>query len=182
MNQQIEKKVSETDDVVQVLSLGSGNCDTEMRVAEALVKSGCTQFTIRCTDITKPMLERGAALAAQEGLSEHFSFEETDLNSWVPVRTYPVVMANQCLHHVQEWLTVADAARVSSTASRLNSALNFLRLAMTLLCAHNEPTWKCPQNRGKTLRRLLGPKTQLPPRRERTHATNRWSSECGGLR
>lgn len=50
------------------------------------------------------------------------------------------------------WLTDACGRRVSSTASRLNSALNLLRCAMTLLSAHDELTWKCPWNRGRTLR------------------------------
>src|SRR6185437_13942389 len=48
------------------------------------------------------------------------------------------------------WLTDACGRRVRSTASRLNSALNFLRCAMTLLSAHDELTWKCPWNRGRT--------------------------------
>ncbi len=42
------------------------------------------------------------------------------------------------------WLTLAPDCRVRPTASRLNSSLYFLRFAMTLLSAQNEPSLKCP--------------------------------------
>src|SRR6185437_2875323 len=62
------------------------------------------------------------------------------------------------------WLTDACGRRVRSTASRLNSALNFLRCAMTLLSAHDELTWKCPWNRGRT-HLTTTPWRRTPPHR-----------------
>jgi hypothetical protein len=44
-------------------SLGCGNCDTEVRVARALVDGGYSQFTIECVDINKTMLDRGVAVS-----------------------------------------------------------------------------------------------------------------------
>ncbi|GLQ48019.1 hypothetical protein GCM10007862_30700 [Dyella lipolytica] len=82
------------------VSVGSGNCDTEVRVAGLLQKAGLTRFTIECLDMNPHMLQRGREMAAREGLSEHLAFVEGDFNKWEASQRYTAIMANQSLHHV----------------------------------------------------------------------------------
>lgn len=82
------------------LSLGAGNCDTEIRVARMMRDAGTTHFVIECLDLNPRMLDRGRASAEREGLSAHIAPVEGDFNRWRPARRYDGIMANQCLHHV----------------------------------------------------------------------------------
>lgn len=84
------------------VSIGAGNCDTEVEVARMLRSAGATNFTIECLDINEDMLNRGRALATKQGLSEHFLFAGLDLNCWRPKGHYDAVIANQSLHHILE--------------------------------------------------------------------------------
>jgi SAM-dependent methyltransferase len=81
-------------------SLGSGNCDTEVRLARLLLERGLRRFRIDCIDVNAQMLERGRALAADEGCADYIAFVEGDLNDWRPEHTYQGIFANQSLHHV----------------------------------------------------------------------------------
>lgn len=84
------------------LSVGAGNCDTEVRVAKLLRDAGLSGFTIACMDINEAMLQRGQELARAEGVAEHIRPLAIDFNRWdSPVR-YDGIMANQSLHHVVE--------------------------------------------------------------------------------
>lgn len=87
---------------VRVLSIGAGNCDTEIRVAQLLAAQEGLDWHITCLDLVPEMLERGRALAAEAGLIERFDFVSADFNRWAPETRFDVVMANQCLHHVVE--------------------------------------------------------------------------------
>lgn len=82
------------------LSIGSGNCDTEVRVAKLLLERGMVDFSIECMDISTVMLQRGRELAAREGVERHLAFSEGDFNLWRSQRKYDGIMANQSLHHV----------------------------------------------------------------------------------
>lgn len=84
------------------LSIGAGNCDTEVRVAILLKECGLTGFVIECMDINPAMLERGRQLAQAEGVEQHIRYRFGDFNDWRPEATYAGVMANQSLHHVVE--------------------------------------------------------------------------------
>lgn len=92
-----------------VISIGSGNCDTEVRVATALRAAGLAQFTIECLDLTEAMLARGRELAQAAGLAAHLRFTRADFNAWRAAGRYDVVMANQSLHHVVELEHLFDA-------------------------------------------------------------------------
>lgn len=87
---------------VSIASLGSGNCDTEVRLAAALRGAGLSAFHIDCFELSSEMLERGQVLARDGGVSGHLDFHTADINDWVPSRSYAVVVANQILHHVIE--------------------------------------------------------------------------------
>ncbi|MGH8041411.1 MAG: class I SAM-dependent methyltransferase [Rudaea sp.] len=81
-------------------SLGSGNCDLEVRLACALKQAGLQDFLIECIDINTAMLERGSALAREHGVSALIVPTIGDFNSWRPTHRYAAVIANHSLHHV----------------------------------------------------------------------------------
>ena len=81
-------------------SIGAGNCDTEVRVAQRLLALGLDDFTIECLDLSAEMLQRGRVLADAAGVAHCLRFTVADLNDWQPVRLYCGIMANQSLHHI----------------------------------------------------------------------------------
>lgn len=85
-----------------ILSIGAGNCDTEVEVANLLVKQSITNFSFSCLDINPYMLQRGEILAKESGLISKFNFIETDINSWKINNKYHIIIANQSLHHFVE--------------------------------------------------------------------------------
>ncbi len=95
------------------LSIGSGNCDTEIRVARMLREYGVKRFTIECLDVNPAMLLRGHAQAAEAGFAGFFRFTEADFNHWRADRQYTAVVANQALHHVVALETLFDEVKRS---------------------------------------------------------------------
>lgn len=93
------------------LSIGAGNCDTEVRVAQLLRAQGLKDFTFECLELSTAMLERGRQLAQAEGLGGHFLFTAADFNRWRPKQRYDGIMASQSLHHVQALEHLFDAVR-----------------------------------------------------------------------
>lgn len=90
-------------DTVRILSIGAGNCDTEVRVGRLLSGQGMRNWTMTCLDLVPEMLQRGKADAADSGLSDFFRFVVADFNQLSRESgEFDVVMANQCLHHVVE--------------------------------------------------------------------------------
>ncbi len=91
------------------VSVGAGNCDTEVRLAAALVAEGCDDFTIECLDINQAMLARGQASANAAGVGSQVVPVQVDINRWRPRGPYDVVLANQSLHYVLELERLFDA-------------------------------------------------------------------------
>ena len=83
------------------VSIGSGNCDTEIRIAKSLLDKGISGFEFECIDLNQQMLDRGRDLAIAEGVIDNISFTLADLNNWKSDKEYTCVIANQSLHHIQ---------------------------------------------------------------------------------
>lgn len=83
-----------------IISLGAGNCDTEVRLARALLDRGRSDFVIECLDLNDAMLDRGRTLAAEQGVGAHIKPVRGDFNEWQPGKSYDCIIANQSLHHV----------------------------------------------------------------------------------
>ena len=98
-------------EVPRFVSIGAGNCDTEVRVAKLLQARGLRRFVIECLDMNPHMLQRGRELAASEGVSEHIQICRGDFNEWQPAHGYCAVMANQSLHHVLNLEGLFDAVK-----------------------------------------------------------------------
>lgn len=84
------------------ISLGAGNCDTEVRVARRLRDRGIDNFVLECLDINPHMLERGRAMARAADVEQQVLPMLGDFNTWRPDAPYDAVLANQSLHHVVE--------------------------------------------------------------------------------
>lgn len=93
------------------ISIGSGNCDMEVRLAKTLKARGHGDFVIECLDINLTMLERGQELAKREGVEGMIAPLRGDFNLWRPQHAYGVVIANQSLHHVVELEHLFDAVK-----------------------------------------------------------------------
>lgn len=83
------------------VSIGAGNCDVECGLADQLIARGLDRFTFECIDINPHMLERGRAMAVERGLEDRVRPMRGDFNDWAPEGHYDAILANQCLHHVQ---------------------------------------------------------------------------------
>lgn len=88
------------DDFPVFISIGAGNCDTEVRVATLLRQAGLSRFVLECLDMNPHMLQRGRDMAEREGVAEHLSFTVGDFNTWKAGRRYAGALANHSLHHV----------------------------------------------------------------------------------
>jgi SAM-dependent methyltransferase len=99
--------------VSEIVSLGSGNCDYEIGLARGLRKLNVTNFHFLCLEMNSSMLERGAALAADSGLTQHFSFAECDLNAWTADKQFDSILAVHSLHHVVALEGLFDEVRRS---------------------------------------------------------------------
>lgn len=86
----------------EVVSLGAGNCDFEVRLATLAREHGCDNLRFHCVELNPHMIERGRRLAAEAGLADRFSFEVTDLDRWTPERPFSLCLAVHSLHHLVE--------------------------------------------------------------------------------
>lgn len=83
-------------------SIGAGNCEIEVLLAQQLVAAGHTNFEFECLDINPNMLARGMQKAEESGVKNQIKSNITDLNSWKVRQQYDVILALQCLHHFVE--------------------------------------------------------------------------------
>jgi|GEM_PF-1000162 len=90
------------------ISIGAGNSDLEIKLAQMLRAEGLHDFQIECLEMNPVMLERGRNLAQTAGVGEHIVMVEGDFNHWRPNQVYATVMANQALHHVVELENLFD--------------------------------------------------------------------------
>ncbi len=97
----LEKVCAKSDgSAVRIVSIGSGNCDLEIKWARQLTDSGVGNFVFECIELNPNMLDRGFNAAKDHGVQNHIRFLPTDFNLWVPeTDVYDAVIANQSLHH-----------------------------------------------------------------------------------
>lgn len=93
---------------LEIVSLGSGNCDLEVDLASRLIADGNTNFQLTCLEINTEMLLRGQVCAQQRGLADHFRFVTQDLNRWEAPGRIDVFTASHSLHHLVELERVFD--------------------------------------------------------------------------
>jgi SAM-dependent methyltransferase len=95
---------------VTIVSVGAGNCDLEIDIAERLVAEGHEDFRIDCIEINVNMIERAKTRLEGSPAATRVRFLQEDFNRWQPPRaSYDIVVANQSLHHVLELEHLFDA-------------------------------------------------------------------------
>jgi SAM-dependent methyltransferase len=97
-------------------SLGSGNCDTEVRLGRRLVERGVLDFELDCLDVNEEMLARGRDAVRSSSLEKQLKPMRADLNNWQPLGHYDCVVANQALHHIVGLEVLFDAIRAAIPA------------------------------------------------------------------
>jgi hypothetical protein len=95
------------------LSVGSGACDTEIRLAEDLIGRGHRDFTIECLELNAGLLEQGQTAAAAKGVGSHIVALRGDFNKWSPEKVYDGVVASSSLHHVLNLEGLLDGIKSS---------------------------------------------------------------------
>jgi SAM-dependent methyltransferase len=95
------------------LSIGSGNCEAEMNLAQWLHESGVQNFVFHCLDITAASVERATESVRQHGFQDCFRFFVVDVNKWKPSERYHSILALQSLHHVVKLETVFERIHLS---------------------------------------------------------------------
>lgn len=109
-----QSKAENTEDtgIFNIVSIGSGNGELEVRIAEKLKSNGIGNFVIECVDINPSMLQRTKQLSRDKGVDRFVRTIETDFNYWQPeAERYDIVMANQSLHHVLNLEGLFDAIK-----------------------------------------------------------------------
>lgn len=95
-----------------VISIGSGDGAVELGVAKLLNKAG-VEFQFHLLELSPIQLDRARDRVSAEGLLDHFSFLETDLNNWEPSQQYAGAMAHHSLHHVVNLEHLFDGVKSS---------------------------------------------------------------------
>ena len=82
------------------VSIGSGDCQVEIRLAKRLKEMGKGPFTLTCTDISDVRLGRARQAAEQAGVQDCVEMKVVDLNDFKFDVQYDGVMAHHILHHI----------------------------------------------------------------------------------
>ncbi len=100
-----------------LVSIGAGNCETEVRLAEDLIRRGHPEFVIECVELNAQLLHQGAELAKRKGITDRIVTVCGDFNRWRPTTTYDGVLANNSLHHVLNLEGLLGAIKSSLAAT-----------------------------------------------------------------
>lgn len=102
--------------MLRCLSIASGHCELEIKLARQLSDSGRQDFLVHCVDLNPEILAAARARAKAAGVADRMLFSVLDLNrAERPGEPFDVVIANQCLHHLVE---------LESTMEFVKGALN----------------------------------------------------------
>jgi SAM-dependent methyltransferase len=100
---------------INVVSIGCGNCELEIRLARALLDKGFDNLCFECVEFNGAMLERGKEEARKQSVDHVMLFTQADIARWNPQTKYEVVLASQFLHHVPALESLFDT--IHSTLS-----------------------------------------------------------------
>ncbi len=98
----------------RILSLGSGDCSTEIEIVKHLLDFGCT-IEFVCTDLNPAVSDFAKDAAMKSGVDRHMTFKVLNLNTDFPDGPFDAVMANHSLHHFVELEFIFDSVRNALT-------------------------------------------------------------------
>ena len=93
---------------IRLLSIGAGNCELDLALAEHLKATGHSNIRYECLEINPQMLQRASSRARELGIAELMVFTEQNIADWEPGQQAPhqVIICRQFLHHVVELETL----------------------------------------------------------------------------
>jgi len=91
----LSSSLAHLDRPIQILSLGSGYCGHELKLARRLVRP----YLIRCTDINEEIFASAQKQACNEGLALEFTVADLNFIDIEPCK-YDLIFAHAALHHV----------------------------------------------------------------------------------
>jgi len=92
----------------RIASLGAGNGEMEVRLAQALEAAGHDDFVIECIDVSAAMLDRASKAAGEAGVARRIVTRREDANRLALAGKYDAVLANQSLHHLEALEKIFD--------------------------------------------------------------------------
>jgi len=98
---------------IRIVSLGSGNCEPDIRLVRSLLELGIEQLRYECIEFNGAMLERGREAASRQSVAHLMQFTQADIACWQPQGSHEVVLVCQFLHHVPGLEALFD--KISST-------------------------------------------------------------------
>jgi 2-polyprenyl-3-methyl-5-hydroxy-6-metoxy-1,4-benzoquinol methylase len=105
--QPISEKAA-TAERVRVLSLGTGDGEVELRIANRLQKAGITNVSLYGLELSAALVAKANSKASEQGLAAILQFSQGDLNQLSLQREWDFIIANQILHHVLELESMFD--------------------------------------------------------------------------
>jgi hypothetical protein len=87
---------------LKFVSIGSGDCSTEIEVSEALIARGLRNFEFKCLEVNDNLIREARGKIQAKGLTKHLTVLLFDINRHslnVPVDGF---MAHHSLHHILE--------------------------------------------------------------------------------
>jgi Methyltransferase domain len=94
----------------RILSIGAGDAELEVQIAQQLLADGLRTFRLECLELSPVLIDRANQRIAGAGLGTHLTVVQCDLNSWSQAATSAspctAVVANHILHHVMELETL----------------------------------------------------------------------------
>jgi hypothetical protein len=101
----------------RILSLGAGDAELEVQIAQQLLSSGLGTFRMECLELSPILIARANQRIHEAGLGGHVAMVQADLNSWSPAaaagQRYTAVLASHILHHVVELESLFDNVAVA---------------------------------------------------------------------
>jgi hypothetical protein len=82
------------------ISIGSGDCQVEIRQAQRLKEKAEGPFVIVATDISDLRLDRAKQAAVAAGVGANFEFQTIDFNDFRFDQQYDAFIAHHILHHI----------------------------------------------------------------------------------
>lgn len=111
----IEQCRRRTPERARLVSLGAGNGELELSLAEALMREGIDNLELVLLELNAEMLGRAEEQARRLGIEDRVRTEVVDLNTWTPSVDADVYLASHSLHHVVELEHLYEQVRRSLT-------------------------------------------------------------------
>ena len=111
---------------LEILSVGSGDGELELAIAQNLIAAGRNDFRIHATELSPIRQQRTIERVAQAGLSDRFEFHILDLNKTFVDGQFDLIFAQHVLHHIVELELLFDNIATAMRPGGLFSTIDMI--------------------------------------------------------